>query len=67
MDGDCDLLDESKPEKPYEVEKEGEECKAMMVQRLICKELEETATSQLFRTFCLTSFLEFRLKLVVHG
>lgn len=40
MDGDCDLLDESKPEKPYEVEKEGEECKAMMVQRLICKELE---------------------------
>ena len=50
VDGDCDLLNESEPKKPCEVEKHRVKCKALMVLRLTCEELEETATSQLFRT-----------------
>lgn len=67
VDDDCDLLDESEPEKPCEAEKHQERCEAKMVLGLTCKELEETATCQLFRMFCLTSPLESWSKLVVHG
>ena len=59
VDGNCDLLDESESTKSYEMEKHREKCKALMVLRLTCKKLEQTTTSQLFRTFCLTLFLEF--------
>lgn len=58
-----DLLDESDAEKPHEVEKHREMCRALMALRLTCKELEEIATRQLFRTFCFSSCSESWLKL----
>lgn len=43
VDDDCDLLDESEPEKPCEVEKHQDKCKETMVLGLTCKKLEEIA------------------------
>lgn len=48
------LLDECEPEQPYWAEKHREMCRTLMALRLTCRELEEIATSQLFRTFCLS-------------
>ena len=59
VDGDYDLLDESESEKAYEVEKHRAKCKALIVLRLTYQKFKQTTTSQLFRTFCLTSPLEF--------
>lgn len=48
------LLDECEPEMPYWAEKHREMCSTLMALRLTCRELEEIATGQLFRTFCLS-------------
>lgn len=58
-----DLPDESEPRKPCDLRKHREMCKTLMALRLTCKELEEIATRQLFRTFCLSPFLDSWLKL----
>lgn len=47
-------LDECEAEKQYCAEKHREMCTTLMAIRLTCKGLEEIATSQLFRTFCLS-------------
>lgn len=57
------LLDECEPEKPYWAEKHREMCETLMAIRLTCKELEEIATRQLFRTFCLSPSLKSWMKL----
>lgn len=58
-----DLLDESEPRKPCDLREHREMCKTLMALRLTCKELEEIATRQLFRTFCLSPSLDSWLKL----
>lgn len=58
-----DLLDESEPSKPYDFRRHREMCKTLMALRLTCKELEEIAIRQLFRTFCLSPSLESWIKL----
>lgn len=50
-----DLLDESEQEKPFEIHRHREMCKALMALRLTCKELEGITTGQLFRTLSLSS------------
>ena len=62
-----DLLDESEPRKPCDLRKHREMCKTLMALRLTCKELEEVATRQLFRTFCLSPSLDSWLKLHTIG
>lgn len=57
------LLDECEPEKPYWAEKHREMGETLMAIRLTCKELEEIATRQLFRTFCLSPSLKSWMKL----
>lgn len=58
-----DLLDESGPRKPYDFEKHRKMCKKLMALRLTCKELEEIAKRQLFRTFYLLPSLKSWVKL----
>lgn len=58
-----DLLDESDAEKPHDVQRHREMCRALMALRLTCKELEEIAARQLFRTFCFSACWESWLKL----
>lgn len=47
------LLNECEPKMPYWAKKHREMCKTLMALRLTCRKLEEIATGQLFRTFCL--------------
>lgn len=58
-----ELLDEADAKKGHDVEKHREMCRALMALRLTCKELEEVATRQLFRTFCFSGCSESWLKL----
>lgn len=58
-----DLLDESSPETPHDVEKHREMSRSLMALRLTCKKLEAIATRQLFRTFCFSASSESWLKL----
>lgn len=58
-----DLLDESEPEKPYQVVKRKEVRKTPMALRLTCRAFGEVATRPLFRTFCLSPSWESWKKL----
>lgn len=58
-----DCLDESDPEKSFEVGKHRGMCRSLMALRLTCQKLERIASRQLFRTFCLSPSLRSWLNL----